>query len=430
MRRKESIQLRQKRCAIYTRKSVEEGLDMEYNSLDAQRDAGESYVASQKSNGWVCLPDRYDDGGFSGGNVNRPALKQLMEDCHNGKVDVVVVYKIDRLSRSIADFADLTKKFDEYGVSFCAVTQDINTATSAGRMMVNILITFALYEREVIAERIRDKVAASKKKGIWMGGRVPLGYKVVERRLVIVPEEAETVRRIFRRYYETQSPFQICNELNADGLVKKSGKPWEPKVLNKMLRCCTYIGKLSHHGDIYEGEHEAIIDMELWNSVQAFMDANAGKSRPGAVTRNSEYVAPLRDILRCGCCDGSMAHYVKHKNGVAYSYYKCVKDANRTVSSCQIRQIPAKTVEDAVFARLTTVLRTPEFLEILSTDSGVGVASVGRMLGRDFWDAASALEKQRLCSLLLDKVTLFEDRIDMVVRTGGMRVVMEELGNE
>jgi len=433
MKKKETIQskaVRQRRCAIYTRKSVEEGLEMEYNSLDAQRDAGENYIASQRANGWVCLPDRYDDGGFSGGNTNRPALKQLIDDCKSGKVDVVVVYKIDRLSRSIADFADLTKLFDECGVSFCSVTQDINTATSAGRMMVNILITFAQYEREVIAERIRDKFAASKKKGMWMGGCVPLGYKVVDRRLVIVQEEAELVRRIFRRYYETQSPFQICRELNDEGITKKSGKPWEPKVLHKMLRCCTYVGKVSHHGELFDGEHEAIIDTELWRNVQEFMDANADKTKTGTVTRNSEYSAPLKDILHCGHCDGTMSHYVKRKGSVTYSYYRCVKDGNRPVKSCPIRQISAKTVEDAVFARLSSVLRTPEFLRLLSDEVGIGSGTVGRMLGPDFWDAASAAEKQRLCALLLDKVTLFEDRIDMVIRIGGLQSVMEELENE
>ena len=174
-----------KRCAIYTRKSVEEGLDQEFNSLDAQREAGEAYIASQKANGWVCLPTRYDDGGYSGGNMKRPALQQLLADCEAGLVDIIVVYKIDRLSRSICDFADLSKKFDEWGTQFVAVTQEINTATSAGRMMLNILITFAQYEREVITERVRDKMAASRKKGKWVGGSVPMGYRVENKKLVV-----------------------------------------------------------------------------------------------------------------------------------------------------------------------------------------------------------------------------------------------------
>lgn len=199
-----------KRCAIYTRKSVEEGLDQEFNSLDAQREAGEAYIASQKANGWVCLPTRYDDGGYSGGNMKRPALQQLLADCEAGLVDIIVVYKIDRLSRSICDFADLSKKFDEWGTQFVAVTQEINTATSAGRMMLNILITFAQYEREVITERVRDKMAASRKKGKWVGGSVPMGYRVENKKLVVEPEEARVIQRIFQRFIEVQSPALIA----------------------------------------------------------------------------------------------------------------------------------------------------------------------------------------------------------------------------
>ena len=193
-----------KRCACYTRKSVEEGLDMEFNSLDAQREACENYIASQKSNGWICLPQHYDDGGFSGGNTKRPALQQLLEDCEAGLVDIIVVYKIDRLSRSICDFADLTKKFDEWGVQFVAVTQEINTATSAGRMMLNILITFAQYEREVITERVRDKMAATRKKGKFVGGSVPMGYYVKDKRLEVKPEEAKEMRE--RTYSSFNAP--------------------------------------------------------------------------------------------------------------------------------------------------------------------------------------------------------------------------------
>lgn len=195
-----------KRCAVYTRKSLEDQSEKDFNSIDAQREAGEVYVQSQKANGWTLLAKRYDDYGYSGGNVNRPALRELLRDCEAGLVDVVVIYKIDRLSRSLTDFAELSRQFDKWGVSFVAVTQEINTATSAGRMMLNILMTFAQYEREVISERIRDKFAASRRRGIWMGGCVPFGYRVEDRRLVVVPDEADTVRRVFQRYSEIQSP--------------------------------------------------------------------------------------------------------------------------------------------------------------------------------------------------------------------------------
>ena len=239
-----------KRCAIYTRKSVEEGLDQEFNSLDAQREAGEAYIASQKANGWVCLPTRYDDGGYSGGNMKRPALQQLLADCEAGLVDIIVVYKIDRLSRSICDFADLSKKFDEWGTQFVAVTQEINTATSAGRMMLNILITFAQYEREVITERVRDKMAASRKKGKWVGGSVPMGYRVENKKLVVEPEEARVIQRIFQRFIEVQSPKLIARELNRDGIKTKQGKIWDASHIYRILENHTYIGEVKYKGTI------------------------------------------------------------------------------------------------------------------------------------------------------------------------------------
>ena len=209
-----------KRCAIYCRKSTDENLDTDFNSLDAQREAAENYIASQRANGWVCLPEHYDDGGYSGGNVNRPALQKLLSDCESGLIDIIITYRLDRLSRSITDFADLTKKFDEWGVQFVSVTQEINTATSAGRMMLNILITFAQYEREVITERVRDKMAASRKKGMWVGGSVPMGYRVDNKHLVVVPEEADVIRKIFQRYVEIQSPKLIAMKLNEQGNQK------------------------------------------------------------------------------------------------------------------------------------------------------------------------------------------------------------------
>ncbi|UKI33650.1 MAG: recombinase family protein [Lentisphaeria bacterium] len=238
--------IQKKRCAIYTRKSVEEGLDQEFNSLDAQREAGEAYIASQKANGWVCLPTRYDDGGYSGGNMKRPALQQLLADCEAGLVDIIVVYKIDRLSRSICDFADLSKKFDEWGTQFVAVTQEINTATSAGRMMLNILITFAQYEREVITERVRDKMSASRKKGKWVGGRVPMGYRVENKKLTIVEEEARIIQRIFQRFIEVQSPALIAQELNKDGIRTKQGRIWNRQHIYRILSNHTYVGKVNY----------------------------------------------------------------------------------------------------------------------------------------------------------------------------------------
>lgn len=233
-----------KRCAIYCRKSVEEGLEQEFNSLDAQREAGEAYILSQKANGWVCLPEHYDDGGYSGGNMKRPALQKLLKDSETGLVDIIVVYKIDRLSRSICDFADLSKKFDEWGIQFVSVTQEINTATPSGRMMLNILVTFSQYEREITAQRISDKMSASRKKGIWVGGTVPLGYVAKNKKLVIHEEDAKTVRHIFQRFIETQSPKLIAHELNLAGKRTKKGKVWNTSHIYRILNNQTYNGEV------------------------------------------------------------------------------------------------------------------------------------------------------------------------------------------
>ena len=253
-----------RRCAVYTRKSSEEGLEQEFNSLHAQREACEAYVASQKSEGWVLLRGHYDDGGFSGGTLERPGLQALIADIEDGLVDVVVVYKIDRLSRSLADFAKLVEVFDRNGVTFVSVTQSFNTTTSMGRLTLNILLSFAQFEREVTAERIRDKFAASRAKGMWMGGWPPLGYDVKERKLVVNPAEAKTVRMIFERFVEIGSATVLANALRSEGVTTKRGSPIDKKYLYRLLNNSAYIGEAVHKGVSYPGEHEPIVDQELW----------------------------------------------------------------------------------------------------------------------------------------------------------------------
>ena len=292
------------RCAIYCRKSVEKGLDMEFNSLDAQREAAEAYIASQKANGWVCLPEHYDDGGFSGGTLNRPALRKLLLDCENGKIDVIVVYKIDRLSRSLCDFAELSKSFEKWNVAFVSVTQEINTQTSAGRMMLNILMTFAQFEREMIATRIKDKMSATRKKGKYTGGVSPFGYIAFEKRLIVDENEAPTVRRIFKRYLEIQSPKQIAYELNQDGLKTGTGKEWDTARIYRILNNYTYAGKVFYEGHAYPGEHEAIIDDKTWRLTQSFLKANTPNPKPTERRKTSS--AALGGIIRCGHCNSAM----------------------------------------------------------------------------------------------------------------------------
>ncbi len=417
-----------KRCAIYTRKSVEEGLDMEFNSLDAQREAGEAYIASQKANWWVCLPIHYDDGGFSGGNTNRPALKQLLADCQAGLIDIVVVCKIDRLSRSICDFAELTKFFDKWGVSFCSVTQDINTSTSSGRMMLNILVTFAQYEREIIGERIRDKFAASKKKGLWMGGAVPLGYRVENRKLVVAPEEAEVVRRIYDRFMATQSPKQVANELNADGMHTKTGKPWNKANMYHILRNCIYIGKMPYKGEQFDGEHEPIVEQEIWNKVQTYLASDA--ETPQDLTRQEANIAPLKGLVFCGHCGGSMIQVSTRKLGKACFYYKCSRDSKRSQSCCPIRQVSAAELERAVFTQLAATFRTPMMAARLKELTGIDGAQMSDAMSGNFLDEASNGEKRRLAELLLAGVKLYKDRMELEIKAEGIRPFKEQIDNE
>jgi site-specific DNA recombinase len=284
------------RCAIYTRVSSDSGLEQEFNSLDNQREAAEAYIKSQAHEGWKLIRDRYDDGGFSGGSMERPALQKLLEDVRAGRIDIVVVYKVDRLTRSLADFAKLVELFDEHDVSFVSVTQAFNTTNSMGRLTLNVLLSFAQFEREVTGERIRDKIAASKKKGLWMGGVVPLGYRVENRALHVVEEHAELVRVIFRRYLKSGSVVGLKIGLDAenvrlpirvDGAGRQTGGGLISRGhLYKILSNPIYIGRLTHKGQVYEGQHPAIVDQETWDQVEALLTDHA--QRRGHPTRSSE----------------------------------------------------------------------------------------------------------------------------------------------
>ena len=274
------------RCAIYTRKSTNEGLDQEFNTLDAQREAAEAYIASQQGAGWVCLPDRYDDGGFTGANIDRPALTRLLVDIEAGKIDAVVVYKVDRLSRSLLDFARMMETFERFGVSFVSVTQHFNTATSMGRLILNVLLSFAQFEREMISERTRDKMAAARRKGQWLGGVPVLGYDVdrLARRLVVSGKEAAQVQHIFELYLRLGGLVPVVEELTRRGWVNKQwitrkkvvrvGKPFNKGSLHYLLTNVTYRGRVKYEDEIYPGDHEAIVSEEIFGRVQALLMKN------------------------------------------------------------------------------------------------------------------------------------------------------------
>jgi len=292
------------RCAIYTRKSTEDGLEQEFNSLQAQREACEAYIVSQRHEGWTLVPETYDDGGFSGGTMERPGLKAMMQALEDGEINVIVVYKVDRLTRSLADFAKIVEILDEKEASFVSITQAFNTTTSMGRLTLNVLLSFAQFEREVTGERIRDKIAASKKKGMWMGGPVPLGYVVEERKLVAEPEEAERVRTIMCWYLESKSAPELLKRLEQESVLTKiqyrtsgphrGGIPFRRGSLFHLLKNPIYRGKIVHKGEIYDGEHEAIVDEKLWNAVQTKL---ASKAPPRKRPTNDPQHTILRGLL-------------------------------------------------------------------------------------------------------------------------------------
>ena len=370
-RQKNSTEKKLIRCAIYTRKSHEEGLEQEFNSLDAQREAAEAYIESQRMQGWSALPDRYDDGGFSGGTMERPGLQRLLADVDAGKVDVIVVYKIDRLSRSLLDFMKMIERFNQKGVSFVSVTQHFNTTDPTGRMFLGILITFAQYEREVIAERIRDKVAATKRRGKYCGGPAILGYDVdgKEKKLLVNPEEARLVQRIFRRFTQLASARRVAAELNEQGYHTKSwttkkgkrreGRSWNTGHIYRLLNNRTYRGEVVHKGKSYPGEHEAIVSRALWEKVQAILSENTRAKQTKAKTK---IISPLQGVVRCGHCDSAMGLTYTQKGPRRYTYYLCAKDAKRAISRCRLKRVPAGDIEKVVLEQLGAVFRTPTLI--------------------------------------------------------------------
>ncbi len=355
---------KQIRCAIYTRKSTEEGLELEFNSLDAQRESAEAYIASQRHEGWICLPDRYDDGGYTGGNMERPGVRRLMDDITLGKVDALVVYKVDRLSRSLLDFAKIMEVLDKKGVSFVSVTQQFNTTNSMGRLTLNILLSFAQFEREIIAERTRDKMGAARRKGKWIGGSPFLGYDIDPRgrALVVNPAEAERVRQIFNIYLETQSLSQTVAEANARGWTmkkwtntkgkEKGGARFKKSSMHGLLTNLSYIGKVDYKGEVYDAEVAGILEPELFHQVQNLLRENARCS--GSRVRNKNG-ALLKGIIRCPHCDAAMVHQYTRKGPKLYRYYVCNKAMKEGWHNCPAPSLPAAEVEDFVVQEIRKI---------------------------------------------------------------------------
>jgi site-specific DNA recombinase len=425
--------VRKLRCAVYTRKSTEEGLEMEFNSLDAQRDACEAYIASQKAEGWLLVPDRYDDGGYSGGTLERPALKRLMTDIEARCVDVVVVYKIDRLSRALMDFARLVELFDRNAVTFVSVTQSFNTTTSMGRLTLNILLSFAQFERELTGERIRDKFAASRKKGMWMGGWAPLGYDIRDRKLVIKAAEAAHVRFIFERFARLRSVTKLIPILAAEGIKAKSGKPVEKGYLYRIISNPVYVGEAVHKGTSYPGEHEAIIDRALWHRVQGILKESPRKR---AASSRARTPALLKGLI-FGPSGTAMTPSHTRRNGKLYRYYIEMDVLKRGVPPGPVSRIAAGDVERVVIDQLRAILRAPEIVVRTWRTARRKIDGITEAEVRDalehlnpLWDELFPAEQARIVQLLVERVDVQENGIEIRFRVDGLASLVEDFKSE
>jgi site-specific DNA recombinase len=369
------------RCAIYTRKSTEHGLELEFNSLDAQRDACEAYIKSQASQGWKALPQHYDDPAYSGGNLDRPALQQLLKDIDAGRIDVIVVYKIDRLTRSLADFAKLVEAFDAKAISFVAVTQQFNTTTSMGRLTLNVLLSFAQFERELSSERVRDKVAASRRKGKWTGGTVPLGYDAKDKKLIINKAEAETVRYIFKRYLELKSFGKLVEDLDNKSIVTKcrntkvrkfnGGIPFTYGPLAYFLKNRIYVGETGHKEKWFPGEHAAIVDRKIFDQVQQLLASQPAGRKARRTASEALLMGKLYDDR-----GNRMSPSFSSKNGVQYRFY--VSSAllrGRKADVGSVGRIPAAEIESTVLAALKTLQQ-----QVQSDSAPASIGDVDRVV--------------------------------------------------
>jgi DNA invertase Pin-like site-specific DNA recombinase len=423
------------RCAIYTRKSSEEGLDQAFNSLQAQREACEAFITSQQHEGWVCLRAGYDDGGFSGATMGRPALQRLLSDITAGRVDIVVVYKIDRLTRSLADFAKIVEILDARSASFVSVTQQFNTTTSMGRLTLNVLLSFAQFEREVIGERIRDKIAASKKKGMWMGGVPPLGYRVEDRKLAIVDSEAEIVRSIFRRYGELGSVRLLKAELEAQGSKSKSwtsaagrvigGKPFSRGALYLMLRNRSYRGEIVHKGQSHPGEQTPIIDQPLWDAVQMRLAGNTAERNFGIRTHQPSLLAGMLFDAEGNRMTPSYAV----KKGTRYRYYvsRPLITQDQRESATGLR-IPAGEIEHLVTSRVRQWLLDPG--GIYQSTRLPDPSAQHRLIARageigERWTELPGTRQRAFLTTLIERIDVAADQIDIHLRPTRLAALLD-----
>ncbi len=415
------------RCAIYTRKSTEEGLDKEFNSLEAQREACESYIKSQMHEGWKLIPTAYDDGGYTGGNMERPALQALMADIKAGKVDVIVVYKVDRLSRSLNDFAQMVNVFDAHQVSFVSITQQFNTTTSMGRLTLNILLSFAQFEREVIGERVRDKVAASKQKGMWMGGHPPLGYDIEHRKLVVNPKEALLVNEIFERYLEMQSAYKLAEFLNGRGDrnkrwmnrhgVESGGQPFLYQALYKILNNQLYIGRITHKDKSYDGQHQPIISVELWDRVQNVLKAG----QEHRVKRNAKHGALL--MGKCFSPAGYAYTPTYSTSGAVRHRYYIEKKTQHRIKAVDLESLVTDTIRllsrESKHWRACWALNGNNLIEEEAQHRW-------EVLWSD-WVHLSDMKRQHIVRQIIERISISRDQLTVRLSHAGIQAALKDI---
>lgn len=415
-------------CAIYTRKSTAEGLDQDFTSLDAQRESAENYINSQKHEGWTNPNGRYDDGGFTGANIERPALQKLLSDIKEHKVDCVVVYKVDRLSRSLLDFSQLLEFFDQHGVTFVSVTQQFNTNTSMGRLTLHILLSFAQFEREIISERTKDKMAAARKRGQWLGGRPPFGYTVEKdsKKLTVSPQEADLIREIFQLYLEGNSLLQVANIINDKGCrtkqaTAKNGKSFGGKKfgvthIQFVLKNVLYLGKINYSGQIYDGQQDAIIDEEIFKKVQKKMAENRVTRK---AFKNKDCSGLLTHLLKCKTCKSTMFHtYTLKKGNHKYRYYVCTNAQKRGYGTCPNKSINAQRAEDEIVRILKKTL------EKSKDKYGDELKLEVEALLSPVWDTLFFEEKRKILKTLLKEIDcdVAAQKIGITFQGAGVRL--------
>jgi site-specific DNA recombinase len=421
-----------KRCAVYCRVSSDERLDQSFNSIDAQKEAGHAFIKSQTHEGWIAVADDYDDGGFSGGNMERPALRRLLGDIEADRIDIVVVYKIDRLSRSLADFARMVEVFDRCGVSFSAVTQQINSATSMGRLMLNVLLSFAQFEREVTGERIRDKIAASKAKGMWMGGPLPLGYDVRNRLLVVNEAEAAVVRRIFADFARDRSTTHMVRNYAVEGIRTKTGRAFCKQSIYKLLHNRMYLGEIVHKGRYYPGQHPPILTSAQWQAAHDVL-AQTAEERRAAVATDGRGLPLLRGLLFTTSGERLIPTHTVRK-GRCYRYYTPAKDRHYGAGASNFGSLPAEPIEALVVEQICQVLRAPESVQTvwdrvresaIDLDEARVVVPMRQLAA--VWPSLFPAEQRRLAQLLIERVQIGDDGLEILWRDAGWVELIDEL---